>query len=96
MSGTSIEPSPGLPCAEHAAQVDHVEDIDAQIAKIVVHGLGQLRGRGRRQPGSIVTAPGPDLGDDDEVVRIRMQRLADQFVGDVRAVVVAGIDVVHA
>ena len=48
-----------------------------------------------REPGSILAASGADLGDDDEIVRIRMQRLTDQLVGDVRSVVIAGVDVVH-
>ena len=37
-----------------------------------------------------------DLGDDHEIVAIRVQRLADDLVGDVRAVVVARVDVVDA
>ena len=37
-----------------------------------------------------------DLGHEDEVVGVRVQRLADQLVGDVRAVVLGGVDVVDA
>ena len=33
---------------EHAAKVDHVEHIEAEIAKVVVHRLGEFRrGEGR-------------------------------------------------
>jgi hypothetical protein len=42
------------------------------------------------------SAPRPDLGDDDEVAGIRVERLPDQPVGDVRAVEIAGVDVVDA
>ena len=82
--------------AEHAAQVDHLEHVEAEVAQVVVHRLGQLGGREGRQPGAVLAAPGADLGDDDEVVGIGMQRLADDLVGDVRAVEIAGVDVVDA
>ncbi len=49
---------------EHAAQIDDLEHIQAQIAKFVVN--------------------------------CRVERLADDLIGDVRAVEVRGIDVVHA
>src|SRR5262252_4683366 len=36
------------------------------------------------------------LGDDHEILGIRMERLLDELIGHVRTVVVAGVDVVHA
>ena len=33
-----------LSIVEHVAEVDYVDDIDVQIAQIVVHGLDQLPG----------------------------------------------------
>ena len=81
---------------EHAAQVDDVEHVEAEVAQIVVHRLRQFFRRHRRDPRAVVAAPRADLGDDDEIVAIRMQRLADDLVGDVRAVKVAGVDVVDA
>jgi hypothetical protein len=36
--------------AEHVAQVDHVENVEAQIAKIVVNRLGQVCGGEGRKP----------------------------------------------
>ena len=80
---------------EHAAQVDDVEHIQAQVAEIVVDRLSQLRARNGRDPGSIGAAPGADFRDDDEIVEVRVKRLADDLVGDVRAVEVGGVDVVH-
>ena len=96
MSGASIDPSAG-PCASNMMRrLTTSSTSSAEIAQVVVHRLGQLFGRERREPGSILAAPGADLGDDDEIVGIGVQRLADQLVGDVRAVVVAGVDVVDA
>lgn len=42
------------------------------------------------------TALCADLGDDNEIVRVRMKRLADNLVGDLRAVEIAGVDVIDA
>ena len=75
--------------AEHAAKVDDVEDVQAEVAKVVVNRVGQCLARHGRDPRTVRAAPGADLGDDDQVVTIRMQRLADDLVGDVRAVIVA-------
>src|SRR5258707_434174 len=47
------------------------------------------------QPGGIGAGPRADLGDDHQVVRIGMQGLANQLVGDMRAVVIAGVDMVY-
>jgi hypothetical protein len=61
-----------------------------------VDRLGQFRRRHGRQPSAVVIAPGADLGDDDEIVGVRVQRLVNDLVGDVGAVEVAGVDVVDA
>ena len=53
-----------------------------------------LRGEGR-QPGGITAATGTDLGDERQIVAVRMKRLADQLVGDMRPVKIAGINVIH-
>ena len=81
---------------EHGAQIDDIDDVDAEIAQIVVHGLRQFLAREGGNTGSICTAPGADLGHDDEILWIGMQCLADDLIGDVRTVKVAGVDVVHA
>ena len=47
-------------------------------------------------PGGVVAARGAHLRDDHEILGIGMQRLADDLVGDMRAVEVAGVDVVDA
>ena len=80
---------------EHAAQVDHLEHVEAQIAEVIVDRLRQFFARERRNPRAILAAPRPDLGDDDEIIGIRVERFADELVRDVRAVEVARVDVVH-
>ncbi|MNT70099.1 hypothetical protein D3C72_2084550 [compost metagenome] len=61
-----------------------------------MHGARQHVGREGRVPRRVVAAHGSDLGHDHKIVRIRGQRLADQLVGDVGAVEIAGVDVVDA
>jgi len=53
----------GFEVAEHAAQVHDLENVEPEIAEVVVHRLAQLAGRERRNPGPIVAATGADLGD---------------------------------
>ena len=96
VSGASIEPSAGPWTVDHDPQIDHLQHVEAEIAQIVVHRRRSVP-RARR-PGAmrLRAAPGADLGDDDEIVGIGMQRLADDLVGDVRAIEIAGVDVVDA
>ena len=81
---------------EHGPQVDDLENIEAEVAQVVVDRLRQLLGREGRVPGFVVPTPGADLGDDHEVVGVGRQRFADQLVRNVRPVEVAGVDVVDA
>src|ERR1700733_2119911 len=81
--------------AKNAAKVDHIEHIQAKVSQVVVHRLDQLWRGESRSPGSVCAAPGSDFGHDEQIIGIRMQRLANQLIGDVRTVVVAGVDMVH-
>ena len=45
-------------------------------------------------PRRVRAAHRADLGHDHEVIGIGMKRLANELVGDVRAIVIAGVDVV--
>ena len=78
----------------HEPQVDDVERFDAEVPQIVVNRAGQVRRRHRRIPRGVGAANGADLGHDHQVVRIGVQRLADQLVGDVGAIEIAGVDVI--
>ena len=78
------------------AHVDDVEGIEAEVAEIVVHGRDEF-GRGRcRVPGALRAAPAANLGDEGEAGRIGVERFANDLVGDVGAVVVAGVNVIDA
>jgi hypothetical protein len=80
----------------HDPEVDDLERVEPEMAQIVVDRTLEL-GRGhRRDPRCVPAAPGADLGDDDEMVGIRMERLADQMVGVVGPIIVAGVDMIDA
>lgn len=70
--------------------------VEAQVAQVVVHRPDQFGRALRRVPGCVRTAGAADLCHDREGFRIRVQRLADQLIGGVRAVVVARVDVINA
>ncbi len=80
----------------HPAQVDGGQLLGVQAAQVGLHVLAQLLGPLGRDPATARVAAGADLGDEREVVGVRVQRLTDQGVGDVGAVVLGGVDVVHA
>ena len=86
----------GAVARPHHAVVDDVERVQAQVAEIVVDAGGQFLGRDGRLPRPVGRAAGPQLGDDDQPCGIGVQGLPDDLVGDVRAVEVAGVDVVDA
>jgi len=48
------------------------------------------------KPGFVWTATSAYFGDDHEILGIRMERLLDNLVGDMRTVEVAGVNVVHS
>jgi hypothetical protein len=64
--------------------------------RVVLDAGPQLGGGLGRDPAALVVADGADLGDEHELVGVGVQRLADERVGDVGAVVLGGVDVVHA
>ena len=82
--------------AEHGTEIHHLQHIQPEVAQIIVHRCFEFRRGKCRVPGRIGAAAGADFGDDDEVVRIGMQRFADQLVGDVRTIKIAGVDMVDA
>ena len=77
-------------------QVDRAKLLDAERAQVVLHPGAELGWCLRRVPTAGLVAHGAHLGHDDEVIGIRVQRLTDQLVGHVRAVVLGGVDVVDA
>ncbi len=80
----------------HQPQVDRAEVVGLESSQIVLDTLPQLGRLLGRHPSALRVADRADLGDDDQIVGIGMQRLVDQLVGHVRSVVLRGVDVVHA
>src|SRR5580693_624020 len=81
-----------------AAQVDHRNALDAELAQVVFHGGAQLGGplrRGQRYR-FFAGVSRTDLADDGEVVRVGRQRRADAAVHLAGAVKRRGVDVVDA
>jgi len=60
-----------------------------------MNAIDEFLARKRRNPGLVFTPSSTDLGNDHEIFGIRMKRPLDKLIGDMRTVVVAGIDVVH-
>src|SRR5262249_37347622 len=78
------------------AQVHDVETIEAEIAEIVLCAVDELLARKGRDPGFIFAATSAEFGYDGQFLRVGMKGLLDDLVGDVRAVEVAGVDVIYA
>ena len=57
--------------------------------------FGQFLTGESRHPRLVRAAPGADLGDDDQIVAIRVKRFADDLVGDMRTVEIAGVDMIN-
>ncbi len=79
---------------EHETQVHDVQHVHAEPSEVVVHGAGEILGRKGGVPGAVVASTRADLGDDGQIVRVRIQGFADDLIGDVRSIEVAGVDVI--
>ena len=80
----------------HHPQVDRGQLVDAQRCEVDLDVAAQLVGLVRGQPAALIVAAGAHLADECEVVRVGMERLADEFVGHVGSVELRGVDVVDA
>src|SRR5262249_6507472 len=78
------------------AQVDHIERIDVEIPEVVVDGAREVCRVARGNPRSVRPSHRADLGHDYKLIGIWMKRLANELIGDVRAIVITGVDVVDA
>ena len=85
---------PGL--AVEQPQVDERQPLHAERAEVVLDARAQLLGAQRGQPRPPVVAPRADLRHETQPVGVRVQRLADERVDDVGAVVLRRVDVVDA
>ncbi len=67
-----------------------------EVAEVVVDGGDEVVFAEGVGPALVGRALCADFGDEDEVAGVRVERVADELVDDVRAVEVAGVDVVDA
>ena len=74
-----------LGCIQAAdPQIDHIECTKTEVREVIVNGLAELLGSERFGPISFRVPQRPDLGDDPQLLRIRMQRFFDKLIGYVR------------
>jgi hypothetical protein len=76
---------------EHDPEVHNVQNVNAQVAKIVAHCLSEVLRRRGGEPGSVIAVHCADLGHDCEVAWIESKRLADQLIDDMGAMEIAGV-----
>src|SRR5947207_360173 len=76
-------------------EVDNIENIDTEVAKVALHAADQILPGESWNPGAVFSAPRANFGHDHEAVPIRMESFPDDLIGYMRAIVVAGIDVIH-
>ena len=61
-----------------------------------MNSIYQFLARKSVNPGFVRSAARSHLGDDHQTVRIGMERLLDDLIRHVRAIEIAGIDVIHS
>src|SRR5258705_9754561 len=76
--------------------VGDAQRVQAEVAEGVVDAGDQLLSGVGRLPRPIRRTATAELGDDHQIFRVWMQSLPDDLIGDVRAVVVGGADMVDA
>src|SRR5207244_5991835 len=77
-------------------KIDDIEYIKSEISQVVVNGVDQLpTGKSMNQV-FVVASASAHLGHDHTINRIGMECLLDDPIGYMRAIVVAGVNVVHA
>src|SRR5271154_3674377 len=77
------------------AKVDDVQLFQAEVSEIVVNGIDQFLTRKSMNPGFVRSAASANFGHDYQAIRIRMEGLLDNLIGNVGTIIVAGVDVVY-
>ena len=78
------------------AQIHEVETLHPERVEVRLDSFAQLVGSLCGKHASYGVPPRPDLGHQLEVVGVRIERLADQVVDHIRAVVLRSVDVIDA
>ena len=77
-------------------QVDGGQPVGAKGLQVLLDVGAQFVGFLCGVPVALLVTARADLADQSQVGRIRVERLADEFVGHIRAVELRGVDVVDA
>ena len=77
-------------------EVDDRKGIDAERSKVVQDAVAELGGLLGGEDTAVPVPPGTDLADQDQVLGVGVERLANELVHHVRPVELGGVDVVHA
>ena len=93
----AIDPSPG-PCPEPMRPVvnRHQAHRAPGWVKIIVNTICQFLRRNGWLPRLIRRPPPPKLGNNHQLLRIRMQRLPNDLISDMRAIKVRRVDMIHS
>jgi hypothetical protein len=76
------------------SEVDNVELFDRQAAEVVLDTGAELLRSLSRDPAALVVPVGTHLADQHQVRRIGVEGSMNQFIGDMRPVVLGGIYVI--
>jgi hypothetical protein len=80
----------------HEPEVDDWDLVHAEAAEVVLDAAPELLGLVVDEHASGAVAPCTDLAHDHEIRRVGVKGFTDELVDDGRAVVLGGVDVVHA
>src|SRR4029077_20019100 len=78
------------------AKIDDVKIVETEIPEVVVSSIDQFLSPERGNPRFVGSSASTEFGHDDQAGGIGMQSTLDNLIGYMRAVIVAGVDVVHA
>src|SRR4029077_2573610 len=77
-------------------QVDDIDLLHLEASQVGLDPGAQLVGPLRGDPAALPVTLSADLGDQDQVLWVWMERSMDQLIGDVGAVILGRVDVVDA
>lgn len=76
-------------------QIHHRQPVDAERSQVGLDIPAEVVGVDERYPTAGIVAAGADLAHQRQVLRIRVEGLADELIGDIGPVELGGVDVVN-
>jgi hypothetical protein len=80
----------------HEAKVDNWKRLDTESSEVLFDGLSKLPGFVVGEDATLPVPPRTDLAHQDQLRGVGMERLPNELIDHVRAVVLGGVDVVHS